>query len=64
MARKPKESNLACKEWVPSIELLQQNISRIIHPKINGRATVNLNIYSIIVSIVRLKKRKAKIIKK
>ena len=45
MARKPKESHLAYKEWAPSIKSLQQNINRIIHSKINGRATVNLNIY-------------------
>ena len=40
-----EESHLAYKEWAFSIELLQQNINRIIHPKINGRATINLNIY-------------------
>ena len=45
MARKPRESHLAYKEWAFSIKLLQQNINRMIHPKINGRATVNLNKY-------------------
>ena len=39
---------------------------KIIHPKINSRATIELNIYIkiIVLSIVRLKKRKEKIIKK
>ena len=45
MARNPRESHLAYKEWAFSIKLLQQNINRMIHPKINGRATVNLNKY-------------------
>jgi len=39
MARKPKGSHRACKEWAPPVKLLQQNINRIIHAKINGRAT-------------------------
>ena len=38
---------------------------RIIHPKINGRAAIKVNIYYIIVlTIVKLKKRKEKILKK
>lgn len=36
MARKRNESHRACKEWVPSVKLLQPNINRIIHAKING----------------------------
>ena len=48
MAKKPKEA-----------KLLQQNINRIIHAKINGRTTVNLKICQIIILfIVRLKKVK------
>ena len=61
MARKPKKSHWAYKEWAPSVKLLQQNIIRIIHSNINSRATVNLKIYQIIVLIiVRLKKAKGK----
>ena len=37
-------SHRAYKEGAPSVELLQQNIIRIIHAKINGRTTVNLKI--------------------
>ena len=40
MARKPKRSHRAYKEWAPS----EQNIIIIAHGKINGRATVNLKI--------------------
>ena len=45
MARKPKGSHRAYKEWAPSVELLQQNINRIIDAIINGRAIVNLKVY-------------------
>ena len=45
MARKPKGSHWAYKEWAPSVNLSQQNINRIIHTKINGKTTVNLKIY-------------------
>ena len=45
MVRKPKKSHYAYKEWAPSVKLLRQNIIRIIHSNINGRATVNLKIY-------------------
>ena len=39
MARKPKGSHRAYKEWAPgSVKLLQQNINRVIYAKINGRA--------------------------
>ena len=44
MARKPKRSQRAYKEWAPSVTLLKQNIIIITHGKINGRATVNLKI--------------------
>ena len=44
MARKPKRSQRAYKEWAPSVRLLEQNIIIITHGKINGRATVNLKI--------------------
>ena len=37
MARKPKRSHRAYKEWVPSVVI-------ITHGKIDGRATVNLKI--------------------
>ena len=36
MTRKRKGSHRACKEWAPSVILLQPNINRIIHAKING----------------------------
>ena len=42
MARKPKRSHRAYKEWAPSVRQLEQNIIIITHGKINGRATVNL----------------------
>ena len=45
MTRKPKGSHRAYKKWAPSVKLLQQNINRIIHAKINGRATVNPKVY-------------------
>ena len=62
---KPEKSNSAYKEWAPSVKLLRQNIIRIIHSNINGRATVNLKIYFIIVLIiVELKKVKGKKIEK
>ena len=65
MARKPRGSHRAYKEWAPSIKLLQQNINRIIHAKINGRAIVNLKVYQIIVLIiVRLKTAKGKKLRK
>ena len=65
MARKPKKSHYAYKEWAPSVKLLRQNIIKIIHSNINGRGTVNLKIYLIIVLIiVRLKKAKGKKIEK
>ena len=65
MARKSKKSHQAYKEWAPSVKLLQQNIIRIIHSNINGRGTVNLKIYQIIVLIiVRLKKAKGKKLRK
>ena len=35
-------------------------MNRIMHAKINGRATVNLKIYQIIVLIIGLKKAKGK----
>ena len=61
MARKPKGSHRAYKEWAPSVELLQQNINRIIDAIINGRAIVNLKVYQIVVLIiVRLKKSERK----
>ena len=45
MARKPKRSHRADKEWAPSVRQLEQNIIIITHGKINGsRATVNLKI--------------------
>ena len=44
MARKPKRSHRAYKEWAPSVRQLEQNIIIITHGKINGRATVNLKI--------------------
>ena len=38
MARKPKRSHRDFKNGLPaSVKLLQQNINRIIHAKINGR---------------------------
>ena len=40
MARKPKESHRAYKEWAPSVKLVEQNIIIITHAQINGRATV------------------------
>ena len=50
MAKKPKKA-----------KLLQQNINRIIHAKINDRTTVNLKIYQIIILFrVRLKNVKGK----
>ena len=50
MAKKPKKA-----------KLLQQNINRIIHAKINDRTTVNLKIYQmIILFIARIKKVKGK----
>ena len=65
MARKPKGSHGAYKEWAPSVKLLQQNINRIIHAKINGRAIVNLQVYQIIVLIiVRQKTAKGKKLRK
>ena len=45
MARNPKGSHGAYKEWAPSVKLLDKNIIIITHAKINGRATVNLKIY-------------------
>ena len=61
MAGNPKGSHRAYKEWAPSVKLLQQNINRIIHAKINGRAIVNLQVYYIIVLIiVRQKTAKGK----
>ena len=62
MARKPKRSHRAYKEWAPSVRsFLEQNIIIITHGKINGRATVNLKI-SILDSRIyhssRLKKAK------
>ena len=39
MARKPKEANGLIRNGLPaSVKLLQQNINRIIHAKINGKA--------------------------
>ena len=40
MARKPKGSHRAYKEWVPSVKLVEQNIIMITHAQIYGRATV------------------------
>ena len=37
-------SHRAYKEGAPSVKLLQQNMIRIVHAKINGRTTVNLKI--------------------
>ena len=37
MARKRNESQRACKEWAPSVKLLQPNINRIIHAKIKSK---------------------------
>ena len=51
MARKPKRSHRAYKEWAPSVRELEQNIIIITHGKINGRATVNLKI-SILDSLI------------
>ena len=45
MGWKPKGNHWAYKEWAPSVILLQQNMNRIIHARINDRATVNLKIY-------------------
>ena len=44
MVRKPSESHQAYKERDLSVKLLQQNMNRITHAKINGRATVNLKL--------------------
>ena len=44
MAKKPKRSHRAYKEWAPSVRELEQNIIIITHGEINGRATVNLKI--------------------
>ena len=59
MARKPKKSHQAYEELAPSVKFLRQNIIRIIHSNINGRATANLKIYDIIVLII-VKKAKGK----
>ena len=40
MARKPKGSHRAYKEWVPSVKLVEQNIIMITHAQIYSRATV------------------------
>ena len=39
MAMKPKGNHRAYKEWAPSVKLLQQNMNRIIHTKIDGRSS-------------------------
>ena len=44
MVRKPKGGHQPYKERAPSVKLLQQNMNRIIHAKINGRAIVNLEL--------------------
>ena len=40
MARKPKGSHRAYKEWAPSVKLVEQNIIIITPAQIYGRATV------------------------
>ena len=45
MARKPKGSHWAYKEWASSVKLLEQNIIIITPTENNGRATVNLKLY-------------------
>ena len=57
MARKPKGSSRAYKEWLRSVKLLQQNINRIINAKNNSRATVNRKIYYKIVIIIEKKNK-------
>ena len=64
MARKPKGSSRAYKEWLRSVKLLQQNINRIINVKNNSRATVNRKIYYKIVIIIEKKNKSKAEIKK
>ena len=54
MERKPKGSHRAYKEWAPSVKYIRTKCTHGI--KINGRATVNLKIYYLVILIiVRLK---------
>ena len=57
MARKPRGSHRAYKEWVPSVKAIGTKYYNSYTWDQNGRATVNLKIYYVVMLIeVRLKK--------